>query len=240
MEEYKAGVSIPEALRSTATCQILASSLQQESLLGTMVRRDSDLSLPLMCKELIRASCGHAGRMVATAGPDGVRVYSFRSNGRLHVVSHNHDVLPPLFAVFVARASEDALSTTIIALSSDFMLMNWTFNHATRELEFVSQQSMNEGRSRETPLVSAHQIPTVPDQLDIGQTTICAVDAAGQLSWWTCEIPSSLYRWRETTSMGTGRLGVLKAASTAARMTALRESTRAVARDGESQIDTYR
>lgn len=156
-----------------------------------------------------------------TAGPAGLKIYSFRPDGRMCLVAHNEDSLPPLYSVFVSRASDEALSITITALTSNFSLFTWTYSAATKSIENGSQQSLNESRSPGVPLVWAHPVPVVPDQRDIDEIVLCAIDAEGQLTFWSCAIPSSVYRWKEGTTIDTGRKGVTRAVSSAARLTAI-------------------
>lgn len=168
--------------------------------------------------------------MVATATPDGLKILSYDPHlKRLHIVDHMPDLLPPLSTLFVARTSEDSLSTTIVALTSDFTVMTWTYSSALKKIEEGGTQSLNEGRSPAAPIAVAVGVPVSSSSAaegDVETARMLVVDTAGTISFWSASIPDSVYTWREEEGceVKTGRKGVVMAACNEGLMSALGES----------------
>lgn len=159
--------------------------------------------------------------MVATATPDGLKVFEFRQSGHLRLVDHLSDVLPPLATMFVARTEEDSLSTTIIVITSDFIVLTWTFSSALRKISEGSTQSLNEARPRTCPLALTVGVPIRSSENKVEQAEILVVDVAGTISFWKAKIPDSSYTWEQGAELKTGKEGVVMAACNPSLMSAL-------------------
>lgn len=161
--------------------------------------------------------------MVATATPDGLKVFEFRKSGQLRLVDHLVDVLPPLETIFVVRSEEDSLSTTIVAITSDFAVISWTFSSALHKIEEGSTQSLNEDRSPANPLVVAVGVPVRRSQVLVEHAEMMAVDFEGTISFWRAQIPDSSYTWTIGAEIKTEKRGVAMAACNPDLMSALSE-----------------
>lgn len=160
--------------------------------------------------------------MIAMATPRGLKIYSFKQGGRLHLIHHLEDSLPPLARIFITRTSEEALTTVITSVTTDFHVYNWTYDAATRSSVLSSTQSLNEARSPDVPLVKVVAVPPRSNTAsDVSSMTMLAVDAAGTLSFWTASIPASAYQWTEEHVVQTQKSGIMLAACSTNHLSAI-------------------
>jgi hypothetical protein len=160
--------------------------------------------------------------MIAIATSDGLKVFEFRHSGRLHLLDHLDSPLACLSAFFVARTNEDSPSTTIVAVTSDFTVVTWTYAH--HKLELGSTQSLVADAFSSFPTVPLSLTVGVPIQSSsniVDEVSLLAVDNVGTLTFWTATIPDSSYRWRRGPSVRTGKADVTRAACNAEFMSAL-------------------
>ncbi|KAM0789088.1 hypothetical protein ACM66B_003147 [Microbotryomycetes sp. NB124-2] len=146
------------------------------------------------------------GRCVASLGTLGVKVFEFRQSGKFHDVASCDDTLPPITMAFAFRSSSDAPTTTLVAVTENFMLMSWTYNATTKMIDSISEpQSLNEDRPRERPLVACCAIPALEADTVNEQARIMVIDSVGTATVWTADILEDDHTWFEGAHFATGR-----------------------------------
>lgn len=151
--------------------------------------------------------------MLAVASSTGLAVYGFQNRGRLHAITSSPLPLPlpALSTFFVARASVEAISTTIIAITSSSEVLTWTYNSATHALALDGRQELvRSGMKLALPVPPRR--PTADWDVVNTEVKVLVVDVFGGLTFWSAGIEEGVGEWRKGTSVRTGREQVARVA----------------------------
>ncbi|BGP39389.1 regulator of (H+)-ATPase in vacuolar membrane [Rhodotorula kratochvilovae] len=151
------------------------------------------------------------GRMIATAHDRTLRISKFRHSGRFrHITSLTLPSSGSSFrstrAFFLARASDDSISTTLVAVLEDGSARTWVYNHALKALEEGGETHLGEVRLA---------VPLPPRGNEVDEIALLAVNGEGTLRRWCARLSAPDEGWNREGEVRTGLKDVENVASSA-------------------------
>ncbi|GJN89497.1 hypothetical protein Rhopal_002484-T1 [Rhodotorula paludigena] len=160
----------------------------------------------------------HDGRMIAAAFDSTLSIFKFRHSGRLRLVTSCPAPAPTsdVLAFFIARSSEESLSTSIFAVSSAPapssaapLVHCWVYNHATKALDADGPHELHGAG----PLVCAVGVPPAQeDGCAKEEIALMTLDLDGTLVRWTANLTELADGWTRDGEVKTGSRGVQEVA----------------------------
>ncbi|GAA6056051.1 hypothetical protein JCM3770_007000 [Rhodotorula araucariae] len=150
------------------------------------------------------------GRLIAVAHDRTLIICKFRHSSRFRFITSL--ALPASIslrsarAFFLARASDDSISTTLVAVLEDGTAHSWVYNHALKALADGGETALGDVRLA---------VPLPPRGGEVDEFALLAVDGEGTLRRWQARLSAPDEGWSQEGEVKTGRKDVEKVASSA-------------------------
>lgn len=146
--------------------------------------------------------------MLVTANSKGLKIFELQeSSGRLSLISHLSDFIPPLSTFYIARISTISTRTTIIAVTQTFKILTWTYDSSIRKVILGLHHDFLQSRTTDIPIrryCKAVSVPRVNLIVDNSSVDLLLLDEEGILTFWQAGLADLMLEWKEGATIQTG------------------------------------